>query len=223
MKKTKKEVLYNTKVLLVQPYYPDSFWSFRHALKFISKKAAVPPLGLITASAMLPETWEKKLVDINITALKASDIMWADYVFISAMCIQKESVEKIIDACLKHQVKIVAGGPLFTHEFDNYPQVDYFILNEAEITLPLFLNDLEKGVEPQRIYKTSQFADLTQTPVPDYHLLSRKHYAFMNIQVSRGCPYGCDFCEITSLLGHKVRMKEPRQVIKELDRLYSLN
>ncbi len=223
MKKAKTPVSNNNvKVLLIQPHYPDSFWSFRHALRFISKKAAVPPLGLITASAMLPKTWEKKLIDINITPLKSRDIMWADYVFISAMHIQKESVEKIIEACSNHNVTIVAGGPLFTQEYDKFPQIDHFILNEAEITLPRFLDDLASGIKPQRVYKTKRFADLSQTPIPDYHLLSRKQYAFMNIQVSRGCPFACDFCEITSLLGHKVRMKETQQVLNELEVLYNL-
>jgi len=206
-------------VLLVYPKCPDSFWSFTHALKFISKKAAVPPLGLITVSAMLPDTWQKKLVDLNISPLRSSDIQWADYVFISAMYIQKESVNKVIAESKKWGKKIVAGGPLFTQEYPNYPEVDHFILNEAEITMPLFLDDLNEG-QPQRIYSTEEFADLSQTPVPDFHLLAVKDYAFMNIQVTRGCPFNCNFCEITSLLGHKVRMKTTDQIINELDVLY---
>jgi radical SAM superfamily enzyme YgiQ (UPF0313 family) len=208
---------------LIYPECPDSFWSFKHALKFISKKAAVPPLGLITVSAMLPRTWQKKLVDMNITALLRKDILWADYVFISAMYIQKESVSKIIDECRKLNKKIVAGGPLFTQEYDKYPEIDHFILNEAEITITPFLEDLESGVQPQRVYKTDAFADLTQSPVPDYHLLDRKAYVSMNMQVTRGCPYACDFCEITSLLGHKVRMKSTDQIIRELEALYHLD
>ncbi len=206
-------------VLLVYPECPDSFWSFTHALKFISKKAAVPPLGLITVSAMLPDTWNKKLVDLNISSLRASDIQWADFVFISAMYIQKESVSMVIIESKKWNKKIVVGGPLFTREYANYPEVDHFILNEAEITMPLFLADLKKG-QTQRIYATDEYANLTQSPVPDFHLLSEKDYAFMNIQVSRGCPYACNFCEITSLLGHKVRMKSSAQIINELDVLY---
>ncbi|MBN3034535.1 MAG: DUF4070 domain-containing protein [Bacteroidales bacterium] len=209
-------------VLLVYPKYPDTYWSFKHALRFISKSAAVPPLGLITVSAMLPPTWQKRLVDMNVEALCDADILWADYVFISAMYVQKESVDKIIGKCMKHRVKMVAGGPLFTQESDNYPQIDHFILNEAEITLPLFLNDLEAGGRPGRIYRTDEFADMSFSPVPDYHLLSLKKYAFMSMQISRGCPFACDFCEITSLLGHKVRMKEVPQVIRELDALYRL-
>jgi radical SAM superfamily enzyme YgiQ (UPF0313 family) len=208
-------------VLLIYPQYPDSFWSFSHALRFISKKAAVPPLGLITVSAMLPDTWRKKLVDMNVCSLKPQDMEWADMVFISAMYIQKESVSKVIEECTKHSVKIVAGGPLFTQEYKNYPGIHHFILNEAELTLPPFLSDLLRG-NPKRIYKSDEFAEMQLTPVPDYQLLARKNYAFMNIQVSRGCPFSCEFCEITSLLGHKVRMKSTQQILLELDKLYAL-
>lgn len=210
-------------ILLVYPQYPDTYWSFKHALPFVSKKAAVPPLGLITVSAMLPAKWNKKLVDMNVSPLLSGDIEWADYVFISAMYIQKESVAKVITACKRCNKTIVAGGPLFTQEYANYPMIDHFILNEAEITLALFLEDLESGYPPEIIYRTDEYADLRQTPVPDYHLLSIKDYASMNIQVSRGCPFACNFCEITTLLGHKVRMKDTLQVLKELDSLYSLN
>lgn len=210
-------------VLLIYPQYPDSFWSFKHVMRFISKKATVPPLGLITVSAMLPKNWKKKLVDINVSILQKEDIIWADYVFISAMYIQKESVDKVIEECLKYETCIIAGGSLFTQEYENYPQIDHFILNEAEITMPLFLNDLNSGRLPDRIYRTDEFAQITATPPPDFDLLSMKDYVTMNIQVSRGCPFSCDFCEITSLLGHKVRMKNTGQIIKELDILYNLN
>lgn len=211
------------KILLVYPQYPDTYWSFKHALRFISKKAAVPPLGLITVSAMLPGTWQKKLVDMNITSLKDSDLLWADYVFISAMYVQKDSVDRVIEKCVDLNVKMVAGGPLFTQEYNNYPQIDHFILNEAEITMPLFLTDLDKEKQPKRIYKTDKYADLSLSPIPDFHLLHLNAYVSINLQVGRGCPYACDFCEITTLLGHKVRMKTSEQIIKELDTLYNLN
>ena len=210
-------------ILLVVPHYPDSFWTFKTILRFVDKKAACPPLGMLTVSAMLPEAWNKKLVNLNISPLWPKDLAWADYVFISAMYIQKKSVSEIIKRCLKHKVKIVAGGPLFTQEYENYPEVDHFILNEAEITLPPFLNALASGQTPERIYKTNRFADLTLTPIPDYHLMSLKDYVFMSIQVSRGCPFSCEFCEITALLGRKVRMKSTQQVINELQALYDLN
>jgi radical SAM superfamily enzyme YgiQ (UPF0313 family) len=209
-------------ILLIYPLCPDSFWSFKHALKFVSKKAAVPPLGLLTVSALLPCEWHKKLVDLNISPLLSSDFQWADYVFISAMYIQKESVDKVIAESKKWNKKIVAGGPLFTQEYESYPQIDHFILNEAEITMPVFLRDLAEGL-PKRVYLTSEYADISKSPVPDYRLLAMKNYALMNLQVSRGCPYSCDFCEITALLGHKVRLKKTEQVINELDMLYQLH
>lgn len=210
-------------VLLTYPQYPASFFSFTYALEFISKKASLPPLGLITISAMLPAFWQRRLVDLNIAPLQDRDLEWADYVFISAMYIQKESVSKIIEACVRHQVKIVAGGPLFTHEFSSYPQIDHFVLNEAEITLPPFLNELASGKLPRKVYRSEKFADISMSPLPEYHLLSRKDYASLNIQFSRGCPYSCDFCEIPSMLGRKVRIKKPDQILRELDALYQLN
>ncbi len=210
-------------ILLLYPKYPDTFWSFKHALRFISKKAAIPPLGLITVSAMLPSDWHKRLVDLNTEELTDQQIKWADYVFLSAMYIQKESVDRIICRCLQNKAKIVAGGPLFTQDYENYPQIDHFVLNEAEITLSPFLEDIENGRVPQRIYQTDAYACMEDSPVPDYHLLNLKHYASMSLQITRGCPFNCDFCEITSLLGHKVRMKSTAQVLRELDALYELN
>jgi len=209
-------------ILLIYPQYPESFWSYKYALRFISKKAALPPLGLITISAMLPAIWQKKLVDMNVTSLLVKDIQWADFVFISAMYIQRDSVKKIIDECVKQGVKMVAGGPLFTQDYLDYPQIDHFILNEAEITLPLFLKDLNDG-KPEKVYSTPEFPDISSSPVPDYHLLSGKKYATMSLQISRGCPFSCEFCEITSLFGHKVRIKSKEQILAELEKLYKLN
>lgn len=210
-------------ILMVYPQYPDTYWSFKHALRFISKKAAVPPLGLITVSPMLPDNWKKKLVDMNVSPLNTEDIQWADYVFLSAMYIQKQSVNEVIERCQQQETKIIAGGPLFTQEYDNYPQIDHFILNEAEITLPEFLKDLNEGHSLKRLYQSGTFPNITSSPIPDYHLLSMKDYALMNIQVTRGCPFDCEFCEITSLFGHKVRMKATEQVLRELKTLYDLN
>ncbi len=208
------------RVLLTYPEYPPTFFSFKHSLHLISRKAALPPLGLITVSALLPASWEKRLVDLNTAPLSADDILWADYVFISAMHIQKESVEMIIRKCLEHEVQIVAGGPLFSNDLDDYPQVDHFIRNEAEITIKPFLKDLTSGKNPKRVYETGGYADIVDSPAPDFHLLERKSYASMSLQISRGCPFACDFCEITSMLGKKVRLKHPDQVLKELDALY---
>ncbi len=206
-------------ILLVYPKYPDTFWSFTHALKFVSKKASFPPLGLLTVAAMLPNDWTKKLIDINTTKLSEKDIIWADYVFISAMSIQSESANNVIEKCNKLNVKIVAGGPLFTSSSEYYENVDHLILNEAEITLPQFLSDLENGF-PKHIYSSQDWANITNTVLPLWNLVKMKNYSSINLQYSRGCPYDCDFCDITVLYGRKPRTKTKEQVIAELDAIY---
>ncbi len=208
------------KTLLVYPKYPDTFWGFRHALKFISKKACYPPLGLLTVAAMLPEQWEKRLVDLNVQPLSVKDLEWADCVFISAMTIQTESVRKVIAACRHAGVRIVAGGPLFTSNPGDFDEVDHLVLNEAELTLPLFLEDFQNG-RARHIYTADGWADLKQTPIPLWELVDIKKYAAMNIQYSRGCPFDCEFCDITSLFGRKPRTKTREQVLQELDSLYA--
>ncbi len=209
------------KALLVYPEFPDTFWSFKHALKFVRKKATLPPLGLLTVAAMLPDTWERRLVDTNVTSLTDEDIAWADYVLISAMTIQRESTRDIIRRCKEAGVKVIAGGPLFTIEPEQFSDVDHLVLNEAEITLPLFLEDLAKGTA-KRMYTTLEFPDIRETPVPAWELVDLKHYDTMCLQFSRGCPYDCDFCNVTALFGHRPRIKTAEQVIAELDTLYEL-
>lgn len=207
------------KILLVYPVYPDTFWSFRRALKFISKKATMPPLGLLTVAAMLPKDWEKRLIDMNVTQLKDSDLEWADNVFISAMVVQRQGVKQIVERCKKLGKKIVAGGPLFTAEPENFTEIDYLVLNEAEITLPEFLADLANGT-PKHIYTTTQKPDLNNTPYPLWELINMKKYSTMIIQLSRGCPYDCEFCDIVTLFGRRHRMKNKARIIGELDSLY---
>ena len=206
-------------ILLVYPIYPDTFWSFKHALKFVSKSASFPPLGLLTIASMLPKDWNKKLVDMNASELKDKDILWADYVFISAMSIQSASADEVIQQCKKLNTKIVAGGPLFTSSPENYQNIDYLILNEAEITLPEFLSDLSEGKAKQK-YTSDQWAEITTTPLPLWDLISINNYTSMNVQYSRGCPFDCDFCDITVLYGRRPRTKTKEQVLAELDALY---
>jgi radical SAM superfamily enzyme YgiQ (UPF0313 family) len=206
-------------ILLVYPKYPDTFWSFKHALKFVSKKASFPPLGLLTVAAMLPKDWYKKLIDMNTNQLMDDDILWADYIFISAMSIQNESADEVIQRCKKLNAKIVAGGPLFTSSPEKYQAIDHLILNEAEITLPQFLSDLNKGVAKHK-YTSEDWADIAFTPLPHWDLISINNYTSMNVQYSRGCPFDCDFCDITVLYGRKPRTKTKTQVIAELDALY---
>lgn len=209
------------KILLVYPSYPDTFWSFKHALKFIVKQATNPPLGLLTVAALLPDEWKKRLVDMNTDVLDDRDLRWADYVFISAMVVQKESAMEVVERCKRLSVPTVAGGPLFTSDPDGWENVNYLVLNEAEVTLPLFLSDLEKGTL-RHIYASPDWADITRTPIPAWQLVNQKKYVSMCLQYSRGCPFECEFCDITSLYGQTPRTKDKQQVLDELEALYKM-
>lgn len=206
-------------ILLVYPKYPDTFWSFKNILKFISKKAAFPPLGLLTIASMLPQQWNKRLIDTNIVELSDEDIAWADMVFISAMIVQKDSAQEIIWRCKSQNKVVVAGGPVFTTQSEAFDGVDHFVLNEAEITLPLFLHDLEEGKLKQH-YISADRPDITNTPIPMWSLINLEDYATMAIQYSRGCPFNCEFCDIIIMNGRIPRTKTTPQILNEFQSLY---
>lgn len=209
------------KVLFVYPEGPLTFWSFKDALKFVAKKSPEPPLGLITVAAMLPKEWEKKLIDMNVSRLEDKHLLWADYVFLSGMNIQIKSFREVIRKCNTLGVKIVVGGPLATTQYKDFLGVDHFILNEAENTLPPFLEDLKNG-NPKPVYSSNEFPDITNSPIPIWELLEIKKYASLSMQYSRGCPYDCDFCSITMLNGRMPRTKTSTQFITELETIYKL-
>ena len=208
-------------ILLVYPRYPETFWSFKHALKFVSKKAAFPPLGLLTIAALLPPEWEKKLVDMNTDNLKDKDITWADYVFISAMDIQRESAREVIGRCAQLQTKIVAGGPLFTIGYEEFEQVDHFVLGEFESIAPGFAADLEEGIA-QRICQCESGPDIRLSPVPAWDLIDTRKYASVSVQYSRGCPFDCEFCDVVLLNGRVPRTKSAKQLLEEMEAIYHL-
>jgi radical SAM superfamily enzyme YgiQ (UPF0313 family) len=158
---------------------------------------------------------------VNISKLKDKHLLWADYVFLSGMNIQISSFKDVIRRCNSLGVKIVAGGPLATTQYKDFLGVDHFVLNEAEITLPLFLNDLKNG-KPKHAYTTDKFPEISETTIPMWELLDIKNYASLSMQYSRGCPYDCDFCSITMLNGRKPRTKNRKQFIDELNRIYEL-
>lgn len=208
-------------ILLISPEFPDTFWSFKHAVPFIRRKSSFPPLGLLTVAGMLPVAWEKRLVDLNIEPLDDSDLQWADLAFVGAMTAQRLSARRVIGRCRAAGVPVIAGGPLFTSEPAEYQEVDHLVLGEAEVTLPGFLADLARGT-PQRLYEAVAYADVTATPTPRWELASLRSYASASVQFSRGCPHDCEFCSVTALHGHRPRTKTPDQVIAELDRLHAL-
>ncbi len=208
------------KALLIYPEFPDTFWSFKYALRFVAKKASFPPLGLLTIAGLLPGDWEKRVRDLNVEPLRNKDLEWADVALVSGMSIQKSSARAAIDRCKQAGLLVVAGGPLFTMDAESFDDVDHLVLDEAEITLPRFLAELEAG-HPRHVYATDSHADMSATPVPAWELAPLKHYHSLAIQYSRGCPFDCEFCNITSLLGRRVRTKSSEQIIEELDAAYS--
>jgi radical SAM superfamily enzyme YgiQ (UPF0313 family) len=208
------------RILLVNPESPETFWSFKYALKFLSLKSILPPLGLLTVASMLPEKWERRLVDMTVTPLKDEDILWADFVFITAMAIQKASAIRVIERCKNLGVKTVAGGPLSTSVPELFDDVDHLVLNEAELTLPLFLKDIEQDCA-KHLYSVEGRAEIKETPVPSWSLVNMEKYISMCVQYSRGCPFSCDFCDVTRLFGNKMRTKTTEQMLHELDELYN--
>ena len=180
----------------------------------------MPPLGLLTVAAMLPEDWQLKLVDMSVEPLRDRDILWSDYVFLSGMYVQRESIEHVINRCRKLGRKIVGGGPLLTALPEEFDHVDHLVLNEAEITLGRFLKDLAAGC-PKHIYQTDEWADMQDTPIPRWDLINPKKYFCMPVQYSRGCPFSCDFCNVTSLFGRRMRTKTSGRMITELESLYA--
>ncbi len=204
------------KILFVYPEMPDNITNCKETVRLAGKKSSFPPIGLLTVAALLPAEWEKKLIDLNTDELETKDLNWADFVFIGAMNVQAKSAFEVIKVCNEHNVKIVAGGPLFTHEYEYFEGVSHFVLNEAEITLPLFLADLENR-KPKHIYQSNEFANVEQTPPPMWELVDLNKYLYSIVQYSRGCPYLCDFCDVTALFGRRPRTKTPAQIISELD------
>src|SRR3989441_8673150 len=210
------------KVLLVNPEFPDTYWSFRHALPFEGKRCAFPPLGLLTVSAMLPQSWERRLVDLNVQPLKSSDIEWADMVFATAMLVQKESLRDVVRRAKTLGKRVVLGGPYVTTTIEDLPEADHIFLGEAETTLPLFIEDLARG-EAKRTYQAAERPPLSETPMAHFQLANLKRYSAMSVQYSRGCPFSCEFCDIIEIYGRVPRTKSNQQMLAEFDALYDLN
>lgn len=205
-------------ILLVSPRTPDTFWSFHHVLPFVGKKAAFPPLGLLTIAAMLPDAWRIRLVDLNVTRLTDADVDWADAVFVSAMIVHEHSARQIIARSTARSTPVVAGGPLFTTGAERFPEATCCVIGEAEEIMPELSQDLAAGTLKNR-YQAAERPDVTKTPLPRWDLINVRDYATMSLQFSRGCPFDCEFCDITAVYGRKPRTKTPEQMICELEAL----
>ena len=207
--------------LMVYPEHPPAYWGAKYALDLIGVRAVFPPLGLLTVAAMFPSRYDLRVVDMNVTSLEDSDLEWADLVLASSMIVQRGSQPPVIERCNRAGVPVVAGGPYPTSYFEEIEGVDYFVLGEAEEVFPQFLRDLENG-NARPIYREPRKPDITRTPVPRFDLVDTRHYHSMCLQFSRGCPFDCEFCDITKLFGRVPRTKSPEQMVNEFESLYRL-
>lgn len=208
------------KILLVSPRTPHTFWSFHHVLRFVGKKAAFAPLGLLTVAGMLPSTWRLRLIDLNVKSLTDADIDWADAVFISAMIVHEQSAREVIDRSNARGRPVVVGGPLFTTAAERFPQPACCVIGEAEGIMPELVRDLAAGTLKKR-YQATERPDVTKTPVPRWDLIDMRDYVTMSVQFSRGCPFDCEFCDITAIYGRTPRTKTPQQMIAELEAIFA--
>lgn len=212
------------RVLLLYPQFPKTFWSFEKILELVNRKVLLPPLGLITVAAILPQTWEFRLVDHNLREVSEAEWEWAELVILSAMIVQKQDLLALIQEAKQRGKRVAVGGPYPT----SVPQdalaagTDYLILDEGEVTLPLFVEAIQTGQEQGIFRSEGEKPDVTSTPIPRFDLLELDAYDSMSVQFSRGCPFQCEFCDIIVLYGRKPRTKTPQQLLAELDRLYEL-
>ena len=209
------------RVLLVNPEFQETYWSFRYALPFEGKRSVFPPLSLLTVSSLLPRECERRLIDLTIERLKDSHIEWADMVFITGMLAQKESLHEVAQRCKQRGKVIVLGGPYVTSTIEELPDADHIFQGEAETTLPQFFEDLQRG-QAKRTYKAPERPPLALTPVPDFGLANLKRYSCMSLQYSRGCPFSCEFCDIIEIYGRVPRTKSNQQILAEFDALKRL-
>jgi radical SAM superfamily enzyme YgiQ (UPF0313 family) len=211
------------RILLVYPIFPKTFWSYEKILELVDRKVLLPPLGLVTVAAILPQEWEFKLVDRNIRPATEAEWAWADVVILSAMIVQKQDLLDQIQEAKKRGKLVAVGGPYPTsvpHEVENVG-ADFLILDEGEITLPMFIEAIQRG-DTSGTFRATEKPDVTSTPIPRFDLLELDAYDMMSVQFSRGCPFQCEFCDIIVLYGRKPRTKTPAQLLAELDYLYEL-
>ncbi len=204
--------------LLVYPEFPETYWSFKHALKFLGKRAAQPPLGLMTVAALLPGTWKKRLVDTNVERLRDRDLAWADVVLLSGMHIQRDSLADLVERCRARGLRTVVGGPIASSVPAAELKADHVVVGEAESLIAGLARDLEQGTA-KAVYQAAERPEMALSPLPDLSLIKMHRYSTMAVQYSRGCPFNCEFCDIIEIYGRRPRTKAVAQVLAELDQL----
>ncbi len=205
--------------LLVYPRFPDTYWSFRYALSFQGKRAAQPPLGLMTIAALLPVSWNKRLVDTNVERLKDSDLAWADVVLLSGMHVQQESLLSIARRCRARGLRTIVGGPIASSVPPAALEADCVVIGEAEDLIVTLARHLESG-SLRSVYQADEYPSMERSPLPDLSLIRLNRYSTMTVQYSRGCPFNCEFCDIIEIYGRRPRTKAVSQVIAEFNQLY---
>ena len=205
--------------LLIYPKFPDTYWSFKHALSFQGKRAAQPPLGLMTVAALLPASWPKRLVDTNVDRLRDSDLEWADVAMISGMHVQYEHLIAIVEHCRARGLRTVVGGPITSSMPASVLKADHIVIGEAETLMADLVHDLTVS-RALRVYQAPERPAMQLSPLPDLSLINMRRYSTMTVQYSRGCPYNCEFCDIIEIYGRQPRTKAVAQVIAELDQLH---
>ncbi len=204
--------------LLIYPQFPDTYWSFKHALRFVGKRAAQPPLGLMTVAALLPHSWQKRLIDMNVQPLRDRDLAWADVVLLSAMHIQHEALAAVVDRCRARGLRTVVGGPIASSLAAAQLGANHVVIGEAEGLIAELAGDLEKSTA-KPVYQASQRPEMHTSPMPDLSLIKMRRYSTMTVQFSRGCPFNCEFCDIIEIYGRRPRTKAVPQALAELDQL----
>lgn len=212
--------MHNMNALLIYPEWPDTYWSFKHALPFEGKRSAYPPLGLLTVASLLPAHWKKRLVDTNVRRLTDADLEWADVAMLSGMLVHKQDLQALLERCRARGLRTVIGGPITSSVEDISQHADHVVIGEAEELIAGLADDLEKGIA-KPVYRAAERPSLDKTPLPDLSLINPKHYSCMAIQYSRGCPFNCEFCDIIEIYGRVPRTRSPEQVIDELEQLYA--
>jgi radical SAM superfamily enzyme YgiQ (UPF0313 family) len=208
------------KALLVYPRFPDTYWSFRYALSFQGKRAAQPPLGLMTIAALLPASWERRLIDTNVERLKDSDLAWADVVLLSGMHVQKQDLISIVRRCRARGLRTIVGGPVASSVPAAALEADCVVIGEAEDLIVALVRDLESA-SARPVYRADGFPSMEHSPLPDLSLIRLSRYSTMTVQYSRGCPFNCEFCDIIEIYGRRPRTKAVAQVLAEFDQLYA--